>query len=107
MVEQEGRVESASNTGCQVGAKFSFKCLFICLVVLGLSCGTQDLWLWHTDSRLVACGVRSSPIAVRGLSCSTVREILVSQSGIKPMSPVLQGRSLTTGLPGKSLNFQF
>ena len=34
-------------------------------------------------------------------------EMLVAQSGIEPMSLALQGRFLTTGLPGKSLHCMF
>ena len=37
------------------------------------------------------------------LTCSVVRGILVPQQGIKPMSPALEGRFLTTGPPVKSL----
>ena len=40
---------------------------------------------------------------VEELSCSAVCRILVPQPGIEPVSPALQGGSLTTGLPGKSL----
>ena len=35
------------------------------------------------------------------------RGILVPQSEIKPMSPALQGRFLTTGPPGKSPQMGF
>ena len=38
---------------------------------------------------------------LRGLSCFEARVILVPRQGIKPTSPALQGRLLTTG-PGKS-----
>ena len=44
-----------------------------------------------------------SVVVAQGLSCSAVCEILVPQPGIKPKSPELQGKFLTTGLPGKSL----
>ena len=33
--------------------------------------------------------------------------ILVSQAGIEPVSPVLEGGFLTTGPPGKSLHVHF
>ena len=60
---------------------------------------------------VAACGLLSSygtehvgSVAVvhrlsRPVACGT----LVPQSGIKPMSPALEGRFLTTGPPGKSL----
>ena len=37
------------------------------------------------------------------LSCPEACEILVPQPGIEPLSPALEGRFLTTGPPGKSL----
>ena len=37
-----------------------------------------------------------------GLSCPGVSGILAPQPGIKPMSPALEGRFLTTRPPGKS-----
>ena len=49
-------------------------------------------WVWHVDALRLgrqACG------------------IFVPQPGIKLSSPALQGRFLTTGLPGKSLSFSF
>ena len=39
-----------------------------------------------------------------GLSCPTTFGTLVSQSGVEPSSPVLQGRFLTAEPPGKSLH---
>ena len=45
----------------------------------------------------------SSVVVTRGISCSSTCGILVPQPGIKPVSPALQGRFLTTGPPGKSL----
>ena len=41
-------------------------------------------------------------VVARGLSCSKACGILVPQPGIEVMSPVLQGRFLTTEPPGKS-----
>jgi len=52
-----------------------------------------DLSLQHTDSLVV----------VHGLSCSELHGNLVPQPGIEPVSPVLEGRFLTIGPPGKSL----
>ena len=48
----------------------------------------------------------TSLVLVRGLSFPVAHGILVSwPSGIKPTSPVLEGRLLTTGPPGKALSF--
>ena len=69
---------------------FFFK--FIYLAGLGLGCSTQDLSLWCMDFPVVVCR----------LSCFTARGILVPQPGIKPVSPPLQGGSLTPGPPEKS-----
>ena len=44
------------------------------------------------DSLVVVCGLSSS------MACG----ILAPRPGIEPESPVLQGRFLTTGQPGKS-----
>ena len=41
-------------------------------------------------------------IVARGLNCPIACGILVPQPGIKPVSPALEGRFLTTGPPGKS-----
>ena len=70
------------------------KNIFIYLTASGLSCGMQDLSLRCADSLTV----------VRQLSCSTTCGILVPQPGIKPVSPALESRFLTTGPPGKSLH---
>ena len=69
--------------------------LFIYLAVLGLSCGTGDLCC------VMLC---AGSVVVEGrLSCSEACRTLVSRPGIEPTSPALQGRFLTTGLPGESL----
>ena len=60
------------------------------LAALGLCCDTRTFLT-------VACG----------LSCSPACGILVPQPGIKPPSPVLEDRFLTTGPPGKSLCYTF
>ena len=62
------------------------------------------------DLFLVACGLQvtqASVVMVHGLSCSKARGISGPQPGIKPMSPALQGRFLTTGPPGKSCHSSF
>ena len=41
-------------------------------------------------------------VAVRRLCCLAACGILAPQAEIEPMSPVLEGRFLTTGPPGKS-----
>ena len=50
------------------------------------------LKFWHASS-----------VGVCGLSCPSVYEILVLQTGIEPTSPALEDGFLTTGPPGKSL----
>ena len=59
------------------------------------------MWLHWVSA--AACKIL---VAEHGLSsCGTQAMacgILVPQPGIKPMSPALQGRFLTTGPPGKS-----
>ena len=57
-----------------------------------LSCDTWDLSLQLTDSL----------VAALRLSCSLACGILVPQQRIKPVSPALQGRLLTSGPLGKS-----
>ena len=49
----------------------------------------------------------ASVVVVCGLSCLVVCEILVPGPRIRPMSPALAGRSLTTGSPGESLLLLF
>ena len=66
--------------------------MFIYLAASCLSCDMQDLSVWCTGSVDVMHRLRS-PAA-----CG----ILVSQPGIRPLPPALQGRFLTTGPPGKS-----
>ena len=53
------------------------------------------------------CGGRApegmcSVVVELGLGCPEIFGILVPQPGMKPMSPALEGRILTTGPPGKS-----
>ena len=65
---------------CQVsvGAHGIFRCI-----------AQASLKLWHKLSCPVACG------------------ILVLQPRTDPVSPALEGRFLTTGLPGKPINCEF
>ena len=96
-----------------VSSIFSFS-FFLFLICNYLS--TPGLSWWHVGSFLVAhelssCGTRpleckGSIVFVCGLSCPLACGILVSQPGIKPASPALQDRFLTTG-PGKSHLFLF
>ena len=69
--------------------------LFTYLTVSGLSYSTQHLSL-H-------CLV----VVVGGLSCPTACGILFPRPAIEPVSPVLQGKFLTTGPPGKSYIFLY
>ena len=69
---------------------FFFFFLYLFVVFLGvlvLSCVIQELSLQCRDS---SCGCEAC-----GFSCPKVCRILVPQSGIKPMSPALQGEFLT------------
>ena len=52
--------------------------------------------------RLSSCGTWASLVVARGLSCPAAGGSLVSQPGIKPKSPALEGGFLITGPPGKS-----
>ena len=62
-------------------------------------------YLQHTSfSLFVMCGLRA---VARRLSYPEVYGILVPWPGIKPVSPALQGRFLTTGLPGQPLRPSF
>ena len=49
-----------------------------------------------------ALGVCAALVAAHGLSCTMASGILVPWSGVKPTSPALAGRLLTTGPPGES-----
>ena len=62
------------------------KYLFIYLAVSDVSCIMWNLLLWHTDF----------PVVVHGLTSSEASGIIVSQTGIKALSPALQGRLVTT-----------
>ena len=53
------------------------------------------------------CSVRVSPVAVHGLSCPMAFGILVSRSGIEPVSSALEGGFLTTEPAGMSLIISF
>ena len=81
---------------------FFFILFFVWLIdlpALGLSCST---WGFCCIMRDLPLQQLNSLVAVCKLSCSTACGILVSQAGIEPISPALQGRFLTTGPPGKS-----
>ena len=80
------------------------------MAALNLSRSTWDLLLWlagfsscdaqaleHEGSVVVACK----------LSCPVACGILVPGPGIEPVSPALEGRFLTTGPPGKSVDLFF
>ena len=77
--------------------------MFIYLATPHLSCATWDLSFWCTDSLDVMHG---SVLAMHGLVALEAYEIPVPQPGLEPPSPALQGRFLTTGLPGKSPQFR-
>ena len=69
----------------------------ICIVASGLltRCGTWGL------------GHAGSVVVSHGFSCPVACGILVPQPGIKPTSPPLEGKFLTTGPPGKSQVLDF
>ena len=101
---------------------FCFLNIYLFMAALGLSCSMRDLLLWLLSScgawapecvgsvavwGLSSCGVWApecvgSLVAAHRLSCPAARGILVPWPGIKPASPALEGRFLTTGPPGKS-----
>ena len=87
----------------------SFLWLFMCLAVSGVRCGLWDLRGGNAGSLLVARGLPSCGAWLQCLCVGLVdpldpRRILVPRPGIELLSPALQGRFLTTGPPGKSLN---
>ena len=81
--------------------------------------------LWHTGfSPAVPRGLRSEGLrslqhagspteaprlssCAPGFSCPTACSMLVLRPGVKPISPALESRFLTTGPPGKSLNRKY
>ena len=87
----------------------SFLWLFMCLAVSGVRCGLWDLRGGNAGSLLVARGLPSCGAWLQCLCVGLVdpldpRRILAPRPGIELLSPALQGRFLTTGPPGKSLN---
>ena len=74
--------------------------MFIYLAAPRLSCAMRDHSFWCSDCLDVMHGLSACNA---WLSCSEACEIPVPQPGLEPTSPALQGRFLTTGLPGKSL----
>ena len=69
-------------------------------------------WVYVVSRRIFCCGpwapeCGGSVVAVGRLRCSAARGVFVSQPGIKPTSPALQGGFLTTGPPEKPLYFYF
>ena len=76
--------------------------------VLVASCGI--FLAVHRLSQVVSHGLQStrpSGVAARGPCCSSAGGILVPQPRIEPMSPVLQGRFLTTGPQELLMNHLF
>ena len=67
------------------------------MVASGLNRITTDLLLRHAGSVVV----------VSGLNCFVACGILVTQPGVKPTYPALQGGFLTPEPPGKSLEREF
>ena len=84
--------------------KYLFISLFIYLAAPGLTCSMWDLRYVTGDLLFQGAG---SLVVVCGLNCSEACRILIPQLGIESASPRLQGEFLTTGPPGKSLQFTF
>ena len=79
---------------------------FIYLAGSGLSCGMWDLYhivqIFRCRALTLYLGCLTSVVATGGLNCSeTWNQSLPSRN--QAPSPVLRGRFLPTGLPGKSL----
>ena len=92
--------KDSRNKACEALITVSIFKMLIYLIYLAassLSCFMPDLSLWHP----------ASLVTVHGLNCSEPRGILVPEPGIEPMSPALQGRFLSTGLPGKFPQYLF
>ena len=69
---------------------------------------TQLMWLSSSSSSTLCQGLprwhTGSVVMTPRLGCPTASGISVPQSGIKPTSPAMEGRFLTTGPPEKSLS---
>ena len=81
--------------------------LGICCCAWTISCCCEQVLLLVAVGGLFlvagALECVGSVVVVPRLSCPAECEILVPRPGIKPMSPKLAGRFLTTGPSGKSL----
>ena len=120
-----GPLRSLQNTvsfeGYRVSLSVMVKC-FLCLIPViihsfgWLSCLASYNFIYLFNIYLFIFGCIGSSLQHAGfyivvcrLRCPTACEILVPRPGIKPASPALQGRFLTTGSPGKfvtSYNFR-
>ena len=74
------------------------------IAVLGLLIAVTSLIVGHKGSVVAAPRLQSmgSVVVVHGFSCSTACGIF-PDLGLKLVSPALQGRLLTHGLPGKPI----
>ena len=82
---------------------FFFLCKFYLFGCVGSQWQHEGPLLHHVRSFVPASP--GSLVAARGLSCFTACGTLVLLSRIEPLSSALQGRYLTSGPPGKSLDF--
>ena len=87
-----------------------FRFLVFILAAPGLPCSLQSSLVLALGLIPAACELfwfrcRVSAVAGYRLSCPSTCGLLVPGPGIKPASPALEGRFLTTGPPGKSLRF--
>ena len=62
-----------------------------------------DSWVLAVACRLFSrCSVWASLVEAQGLSCLTTHGIFAPRPGIKPVSPALESRYITTGPPEES-----
>ena len=110
---------------CEPGpVNFVFKIFYLFLAVLGLCCcarafstcsdgASRGCGAWASRcGDFSCCGARAheltgSVVVAHRLSCPETRGIFIPRPGIKSMSSALLGGFLTTGPPGKSLDFNF
>ena len=89
-----------------------------CLEILPVFRYTSEyIYIFSTFTYLFGCivstfsmgdcllGSQFSLVVTHRLGCPMAGGILVPRLGIKPMSPALEGRFLTTGPPGTSFNY--
>ena len=88
----------------------SFYFIYLAVWVLAAACGilVVALRIFCYGARFSSWGMRApgyagQVVAAPGLSCPSAYGVLVPLPGIQPSPTALEGRFLTSGLPGKSL----